>query len=300
MLHHCPPAFQPAHSPQFVWFAFCDGTSQTSDRDAPLVVDGKAIHLRGRALLDAHLYELEREHAFLSTATEVIVSGTSAGGLSAYLHSSYIRTQLRVPSARLVAVPDAGWWWDTLAYGSATARPWVDAFTPAIAPSLWNATLRGSGATCLADHAADPVRCFTQPYAYAYTDVPFFVVQSAADTAGLSYCFRMPCRLSGNTGNGTCTPQEVAAIVDYGARMTSSVVAAQAAHGARDGHFITSCNQHEETCQAADWFGVTIGGLTMNDSFGAWYTTASQASSRIDGAWPSDGTCVPDITHGFC
>ena len=283
-----------------VWFAYCDGTSQLSDRVTPLIVEGTPVHLRGRAILDAHLFELERLYGFLSTATEVIVSGTSAGALSAYMHSSYIAT--RVPHARLVAVPDAGWWWDSLAYNSTTSHPFVDMLVPAISPSLWNATLRGSGARCLAEHAptGDAVRCYTQPHAYAYLDVPTFIVQSKIDTANLAYCRRMPCRLSGDSGTGSCSPQEVASILAFGDAMEASIVTAQAAFGARDGHFLTSCNQHEESCQAADWYGVTIGGATMNSAFGAWYGGGGPSASRNDGAWPSDSTCVGGITHGFC
>jgi len=89
----------------FVWFAYCDGSSQTSDAAAPL---SNGVHMRGRAILDAHLFELERLYGFMSNATEVLVSGTSAGGLSTYLQSSFIKSQLRAPGARLVAVPDAG------------------------------------------------------------------------------------------------------------------------------------------------------------------------------------------------
>ena len=63
----------------FVWLAYCDGSSQTSDRADPHTLnDGTTLHFRGRALLDAHLHELETQHAFLSTAEEVIISGTSA------------------------------------------------------------------------------------------------------------------------------------------------------------------------------------------------------------------------------
>jgi hypothetical protein len=39
----------------FVWLAYCDGTSQTSDRTEPLVVSGQPVYMRGRAILDAHL-----------------------------------------------------------------------------------------------------------------------------------------------------------------------------------------------------------------------------------------------------
>jgi hypothetical protein len=80
------------------------GTSQTSDRTTPLMVGGKPIYMRGRAILDAHLHELEAQHQFLSTATEVIISGTSAGGMSTLMQSSFIRSQLTAPGAKLVAV----------------------------------------------------------------------------------------------------------------------------------------------------------------------------------------------------
>lgn len=39
----------------FVWLAYCDGTSQTSDRTEPLMVSGQPVYMRGRAILDAHL-----------------------------------------------------------------------------------------------------------------------------------------------------------------------------------------------------------------------------------------------------
>jgi hypothetical protein len=203
----------------FVWLAYCDGTSQLSDRDAPFSYNNSQVHLRGRAILDAHLYELERVHGFLSTATEVrwrqatssqwmlfssripgyapfclrfsntharlapltpplcpqvVVSGTSAGGLSTYMHSSFIRSQLRVTGARLVAVPDAGYWWDTLDY-SGTTHPWLDLINASIPASLWNATLRGGAGRCLEDPPGGvAAKCYSQPYAYGYLDVCVF------------------------------------------------------------------------------------------------------------------------------
>ena len=40
------------------------------------------------------------------------------------------------------------------------------------------------------------------------------------------------------------------------------ILMAQARVGHRDGHFLTSCNQHEQSCQHHDWFGITINGST--------------------------------------
>ena len=277
----------------FVWFAYCDGTSQTSDLAAPLVVSGKSLRLRGRALLDAHLAELDSRFNFSATATEVIVSGTSAGGLSTHLHAPLFAALL--PAARVVAVPDAGYWWDSLAYGSTTDRPWIDALTPAL--SLWNVSfnpLNPAAAACLAAFPTAAVRCLTQPYQGAFSSVPTFTAQSIYDTANLGYCFRAPCSFAGNAP-GSCSPDEVAAIQAFAGRLRASI---EGGAKASDGWFFSSCSQHETTCQAADWFGVTTpAGATMNSTFAAWY--AGGVGRAVDVPWPGDATCA-SITHGFC
>lgn len=290
------------------WFSYCDGSSQTSNRDQPLLVNNTPLFFRGRAILDAHLYELERKYQFLSEATEVIVSGTSAGGMSALLHTSFLRTQLRQPGARVVAVPDAGWWWDTPSLVDPTQRPFWASLTGAIGPGLWNATLRGpSGVACLGSPPqGDPALCYLQPWAYAFNDVPTFVVQSLVDPYNLQYCGDGPCRLQGNTP-GTCTPAQVGDTTAFSHRLGDSIVGAQARHGDRDAHFLTTCSVHEGTCRGFDWWGISIAGATMNASFTGWYTGGMggvQASAR-DVDWPGDASCLypspgKDVNHGYC
>jgi hypothetical protein len=240
-------------------------------------------------------YELEKNYKFLSTATEVIVSGTSAGGMSTYMQSSFMKSQLAAPNARLVAVPDAGFWWDTLQYGSNTARPWLDSMAKSIVPNVWNATLRGNNARCLSTPPdGNLAKCYSQPYAYAFLDVPTFVVQSLNDPASYGFCYKPPCSIKGNTP-GNCKPQELHALAQYHNALRGNITLAQSAFGTRDSHFLTSCNQHEETCRQQDWWGITIAGKTMNSTFYAWYTQGSSAApgaSAIDVAWPNDGNSI--------
>lgn len=259
----------------FVWFGYCDGSSQISNADAPVMYNNTIpLYMRGRALLDAHLFELERLYGFLSTATEVIVSGTSAGGHSTYMHSSFIKSQLKVPTARLVAAPDAGFWWSTRSYSDPTKHPFLDMITRAM--PMWNGTLRGGSGDCLASPPyGNRNLCFVQPfnYPYAFKDVPAFLIQSLVDPANLGICYDMPCQLNGGTP-GSCSTEEVAAIIEYSHTLKANITAAQATFGSRDGHFFTSCYFHEQTCRAFDWFGVKINGQTMNSTFysecGVW------------------------------
>ena len=99
---------------------------------------------------------------------------------------------------------------------------------------------------------------------------------------------------------GSCNASELKDLARYADAMASSIVAAQGKSG-RDGHFLTSCSQHEQTCRARDFFGITIGGSTLNETLWRWYTGgggATGASAR-DVAWPGDSSCAA-IAHGIC
>jgi hypothetical protein len=287
--------YNPFGAYNFVWLTYCDGSSFTSNRDAPVVVNGTSLYMRGRAILDAHLAELEATAGFLSTATEVIVSGTSAGGLATYLHASYVASRLAKGSA--VAVPDAGYFFDHETYNKPGVHEWLDSITAAIAPELWNATLLGPLAGCL---AAPPgglrARCFLPEGSFPWQTTPFFIVNSLYDPANLGIVYKLSCNLY-----SSCSQAELAAVHAYAADLQSSIL--NTINATRDAYFLTSCYQHEESCRARDWFGITIGGQTMNSSFTAWYESGveSASSRRVDVPWPGDSSCAAQgFTHGAC
>lgn len=93
-----------------VYTVYCDGSSATSARDdSPIPVgDGASIYLRGFDVLQAWLEELEQLGGLKSKATDVVLTGTSAGGMATYIHADFVRSLL--PStATVVAAPDAGY-----------------------------------------------------------------------------------------------------------------------------------------------------------------------------------------------
>jgi len=95
----------------------------------------------------------------------------------------------------------------------------------------------------------------------------------------------------------------MAAINAFSGQLLANASAAVAAHGDRDGAFLTACFQHEETCTWRDWDGVAIGGTAMRGAFWEWYTGAATgaAARRADGAFGSDTTCAPPgVAHGSC
>lgn len=121
-----------------------------------------------------------------------------------------------------------------------------------------------------------------------------------ACAANYGFCWKPSCSISGNTP-GNCKPAQLKDFAAYHGWLRGNITRAQAKFGSRDGHFLTSCNQHEETCRQYDWWGITIGGQTMNSTFYSWYTQGGGApgASAIDVAWPGDRTCVRAL-HGNC
>jgi hypothetical protein len=150
----------PALSPDFaganhVYMKYCDGNSFAGDRETPVkTATGATLHFRGRRILDAVLETLATDSFGLSKATDVLLSGCSAGGLSAILHADAIGDSLatRIAPAtlrRFKVVPDSGFFLD-----SPNAEA-LEVFGPQMkaAFELANAT-GGLNAACVAKHVS--------------------------------------------------------------------------------------------------------------------------------------------------
>lgn len=308
----------------FVWFAYCDGTSQTSDNDNILYYNNTPLYFRGRAILDGHLDLLEQINNFLTKSTEVIVSGTSAGSLATYFHTGYIKSRIVasssiarsgksqrfdhhpsssivVPNTRVVAMPDAGFFLDVAYYNTNNDHVWYNQVANAITSNLWNATLQGNAHQCIIDKnsSGTVAQCFFIQYLYPYLidNDGIFIMQSTYDTANLGICYGMNCNLY-----TSCNSTEIQAIQNYHELLETSVQTAQNYFSSRDSSFMTSCYQHEESCRARDWYGIIINNQNANTTFYNWYTYGNgDNATRLDVPWPGDTSCAPQgFDHGAC
>jgi hypothetical protein len=89
---------------------YCDGASWTGSNSTPTVHKGKQLHFRGKQNLDALLHDLLANKG-MGLATEVVISGGSAGALAVYLHADAIRSRLP-ETVKVVALPDDGFFMD--------------------------------------------------------------------------------------------------------------------------------------------------------------------------------------------
>ena len=132
-----------------IYVYYCDGGSFSGDATAPLNASGTPLWFRGRRILSEVLRALLATRG-LARATDVLLSGGSAGGLSAFLHANYIGSMLPTTST-LAVVPLSGFFLaGPNAAGDALFEPnmrWVFGTHNA------TAAVAQSNPQCLVDHA---------------------------------------------------------------------------------------------------------------------------------------------------
>ena len=70
----------------FIFMNYCDGGSFSGNNQSVTVHEGTPLYFRGKRVREAVLDSLIKEHG-LGKASDVVVSGCSAGGLATFLHT---------------------------------------------------------------------------------------------------------------------------------------------------------------------------------------------------------------------
>lgn len=285
-----------------VYAKYCDGGSWTGDATEPArTTDGKhAVYYRGRRLLDALLADLSARG--LSSATEVLYSGCSAGALTAYVNMDYVRTKLPA-AARVAGLGDAMFSLHHADFAN-TTNYYTGQFQWGY--TAWNAS-RNVDRSCH-DHFASAAGnesaawvCFHGAVVLPFVQTPMLVVNSVYDTwqergvIGLDPAI-CPGRVLPDGTVSLCNTSapggaaEEAFWLSYGAAMRTAMAAQPVRHGA----FLTNCPTH---CQASSLGNPSAPGRFLGPSIAAWYagvmSTGQQANYEAPRwvASPGDG-CV--------
>lgn len=261
------PASNPmTHDWNRVLVSYCDGMSYAGDAAEPLIVSyngssGLPLYFRGARNVRAILAELTARFG-LGAATDLVLSGDSAGGLASYWHADFIAAAL--PRARVVAAPDSGFFFTDSAYA-----PWAAELAWIAAAGNLSGGSGGLNARCVAAQraaGADPLLCARVQVAAPHISTPLFVMNSMYDPALDS--------ISGGEGGGNAT--NVQRLGDELAALVAATVLNRPANGA----FLTGCRQHcgqwaqGQTGPFAD-FNVTIDDTTAVPALMGWWSGSS-------------------------
>lgn len=95
---------------------YCDGTGHQGYKKDPISYKGSTLHFRGYNVTTAQLNSIHQTHQLFSKATEIVVTGQSAGGLATFLWTNYIAS--RAPAAKVWSLPDSGIFLDSMNYAN--------------------------------------------------------------------------------------------------------------------------------------------------------------------------------------
>ena len=232
----------------------CDGGSFSGTVDV-VAANGTRVHFRGRAILRAVVDSLVARG--LGAATDVVVGGSSAGGLAVILHLDYWRSRLP-RAATVVGLADSGFFLDWKR--NATAAHSYDAdIRWGYEATRWDvdADCRPAGADCaFAEHAL------------AFVDTPVFVLQSLYDSWQLQWELGEP------------EPVDYAALNAYGRDLEGRLRAA----AARASGFVERCYHHCTT--RALWTSTpAVDGDAAGAAFTAFYRAVAAGAPTPPIRW---------------
>ena len=241
-----------------IYLPYLDGSSQTSDVAGPITVGKRTIFYRGARIHRATVETLLAVEG-LSAATDVVLSGGSAGGLATFLHADSWRGAIRAasPGAKVVAVPDSGFF---LNYNASAHK------APYGAAMRWVFD-RGNGTggvppACLAANPSDPALCIFAEEVSKTMETPTLAQQSTYDA------FQVGSILDVAASN-------VSAINAYGKLVAARVLADLIATSPSHGVFLDSCFHH-----VGSWNDITIEGTTISQALAEFYDSVGKPGAK--------------------
>jgi len=266
---------------------YCDGGSFTGNNETVTRVDFNGskdlpLYFRGQRNFDAVMTHLVRTYG-LGDATDIILSGDSAGGMAVFLHADHLQTFL--PSSRVVAVPDSGFFFADL-----PAAPQWPRSIEGMALAM-NSSLDPFCVAAVERNSA--VKCIRPDVASQYIHVPTFVMNSIFDPA-LDEIIENPPEDGKNVTNVRRIGQ---ALVQ---RLNETLLSRQPQ---ASGAFLTGCHEH-----CGQWgtgqgglfpdYNVSIDGYNGVCALQEWWETSlrqgGQAGRRLwiqQGEYPCANCC---------
>jgi len=275
-----------------VFMRYCDGGSFSGNNASAQEYKGTTLHWRGMHIREGIAEDLFSNRG-LDKATDLVVSGCSAGGLATFLHTDQWCDALHTknPEAKCVGLPDSGFFLDFQSPGVKCTPD--SAQSSEVQPllgntingdyhcglkwtySIQNATA-GINKDCVAAHGAtgDVWKCMFAEHSSEHIRSPVFAMQSQYD--------------AWQTGH----VQGEASTQALGNNITSRIQSMLMKNNKESGAFLDSCHHH---CGA--WNSIRIDGDLVSGAIQKWYDTIGQAGAKKlwnqNKPYPCNACCKP-------
>ena len=175
------PSVNPFWAFNKVYVMYCDGGSFSGNVDRPVRVGSTSLYFRGKAILRSVIRTLVQQGG-MGGASQVLLSGCSAGGLSTYLHADAVGAMLPSSVTVYKAAPISGFFLDR---------------TTLSGQSVYNAQMRNVyrfqnasvDEDCVVAHSDTPEDCMFAEHVWPFISTPIFATNSMYDSWSLSNIF---------------------------------------------------------------------------------------------------------------
>eukprot|EP01125_Pyxidicula_operculata_P004666 TRINITY_DN1753_c0_g1_i1.p1 TRINITY_DN1753_c0_g1~~TRINITY_DN1753_c0_g1_i1.p1 ORF type:complete len:253 (-),score=42.74 TRINITY_DN1753_c0_g1_i1:36-794(-) len=225
-----------------VFLSYCDGGSFSGNNETISDYQGHPLFFRGFRVLSAMAENLLNEQG-LSTATDVVISGCSAGGLATFLHVDWWHSLLP-QSAKVVGMPDSGFFLDYESQMNYHGYMiWV---------FLQMNSTSGVNSGCIKNYqgSGETWHCIFAQHTSSFIQTPIFPLQSEYDSWQIAY---------------DLDSKDPVVINKYGLSLRS-LVADTILNRPQNSIWLHSCADH-----CGGWGNIHIDGESMATAFQKWY-----------------------------
>ena len=266
---------------------YVDGGSFSGNRSAPVLdpATNRTLYFRGKRILRAVLLDLLTKRG-MAAATDVVLSGCSAGGLAVYLQADYVASFL--PTAtRFVALPDSGYFFAS----GTSARGSFEALMRNAATRFFDME---TNAACQVSAASKPGDCAFAQFVTPFIKTPIFALQSIFDGWQLDAIAHPPDwakNASSPYGEHFCKGASkscIATVNSFGRALNSSLNGVLLANP-KNGGFIDSCNHHCGSWASdltSSYMDPRVDNAEAGTAFDRWF--GGQGGHEVRAAWRQD------------
>lgn len=238
---------------------YCDGGSWTGDSEYSS--DTYTIYYHGQQLLDTLIYTLL--DMGMTSATEIIYSGCSAGALTVFIHLDHVRQLItdQNPTAKVVGLSDSMY---TMYYNASITRKGWTSYANRLewGYTAWNASY-ALNKDCIASfYTSQQWQCMLAENIVPLIQTPLFIIESKYDLWQSDAILGLQCYINSCTGVFHDT------LVKFGQSKLESL----ASLPKHIGVFLTNCPGH---CATAfeEYATMRVNNNTLSNTVLTWYET---------------------------
>nr|XP_043607159.1 pectin acetylesterase 8-like [Erigeron canadensis] len=262
---------KPESNPNFynwnrVVIRYCDGSSLTGDIEA--VDPATNLHFRGARVFNVIMEELLGKG--MKSASNALLSGSSAGGLASILHCDKFRAFFPT-STRVKCFSDAGYFAHVKDLsGEYKFEGYYDHIV----------TLHGSAKNLYPECTSKmkPSLCFYPQFAIPYVQTPVFILHATYDTFQVQNILATPqadpkglftkCKQDINA----CSADQIQSLQDFRSEFLDAL--SVVGNGASRGWFVNNCFTHGQCEYQSKWLGnpsSTLNHKAIANAVGDWF-----------------------------